>query len=82
MPSESDDGSDTVAEFERLIRESAASRPDTELVEIQELSPKSAEVLVREETSLPAGTLYRVRKEPTLDGGFDLNWDYLRDTEL
>lgn len=82
MSSENNSEMDTIEAFERAIRESAASRVDTELIEIQEISSNRASVVVKEEESLPSGTLYEITKEPTLDDEFNLHWKYLSDTEI
>ena len=82
MPSENNSESDAIEEFKQEIQESAASRVDTELIEIREITPTNALVVVKEELSIPSGSLYRIRKEPTLDEGFNLDWKPIDDMEL
>lgn len=82
MPSENNSDSDAIEEFKQKVQESAASRADTELIEIQEITPMSATVVVKEELSKPPGTLYRIKEEPRMDGGTELNWKRISDMEL
>ena len=82
MPSENNSESDAIEEFKQAVQESAASRADTELIEIREITPMSAIVVVKEELSKPSGTLYRVKEEPRMDGGSELNWKRISDMEL
>ena len=82
IPSENTSESDAIEEFKQEIQESAVSRADTELIEIREITPTNAIVVVKEELSTPSGTLYRIRKESTMDDGFDLHWKFIEDMEL
>lgn len=82
MPSKNNNESDAIEEFKQAVQESAASRADTELIEIQEITLKSALVVVKEELSKPSGTLYRIKEEPRMDGESDLNWKHINDMEL
>lgn len=82
MPSENNSESDTIEEFKQAIRESAASRTDTKLIEIREITSENATVVVKEKMTTPSGTLYRIRKEPTVDSGFNLDWKSITDMEL